>query len=187
MSGAFAPRLKRRREIIPLEQFTEGAIAILIIARTASKVAGLTGLFKKHLERGCRVRFVITNPEAYERNVIEAVMPTPLTAENALAAFSGELAMTLSNIQGLQKLSENTSGKIEARFVNYMSNLSFVLVDLDGGHGQIITELMPYKCPLDDRPYIILSSLDTGWYDLFKNTCEEIWEHAIPILEHSRR
>lgn len=178
--------LKRRKDIVPLEKFIENAEGILIIARTASKVARID-LFKKQLENGCRVRFVITHPEAYTRNDIEAVMPMPLADQQALAVFSVELSQTLANIQYLQKLSENMAGKVEARLVNYISNLSFVMVDEGGGRGRIITELMPYKCPMDDRPYIELTSQDPNWYDLFRNTCEEIWKHAAPIPEQGLR
>ncbi len=178
------PGFKRRREITRLEEFTQGAEGILIIARTASRVAGQTDLFKEHLERGCRVRFVITSPEAYHKNVVEAVMPMPLTSDKAMAAFSGEIAATQANIQHLQKVTANMRGSISARSVNYMSNLSFIMVDQGNGRGRIIAELMPYKCPLDERPYIELSSDDPSWYDLFRDTCEEIWAHATPLSDN---
>lgn len=179
--------IKRRRDIIPLEKFTENAEGILIIARTASKVAGLSSFFQKHLERGCRVRFVLTNPEAYHRNDIEAVTPMPLTGKHALSVFGASVNATLRNIQSLQKLTENTPGKVEVRLVNYISNLSFVVVDEYNGRGKVLVELMPYKCQELDRPHIELAShdLNSYWYDLFKTTCEDTWNHAIAMAEQS--
>ncbi|MBM3130300.1 MAG: hypothetical protein FJ009_16945 [Chloroflexi bacterium] len=173
-------RLKRRRDIMPLDKFTENAEGILVIARTASKVSGLTNFFQKKLERGCRLRFVVTNPEAYDHNDIEAVTPIPLTGKEALDVFKADLTSTLANIRYLHELAEKTSGKVEVRLVNYISNLSFVVLDNGDGRGSIIVELMPYKCQILDRPYIELSSHDpdTHWYDLFRDTCEDIWEHS---------
>lgn len=173
-------QIKSRRDIVPLEKFTENAEGVLIIARTASKVAGLSNFFQKQLERGCRVRFVITNPEAYHQNDIEAVTPMPLTGESALSVFAATVKATLNNIQSLQKFSENTRGKVEVRLVNYISNLSFVAVDEENGRGKILVELMPYKCPEQDRPHIELASHDRNqyWYNWFKETCEETWNKA---------
>jgi len=173
-------RLMRRRDIVPLDGFAESAEGMLIIARTASKVAGRSSLFQKLLERGCRLRFVVTNPEAFRRNDIEPVTPKPLIGDQALEVFSAELTATMANIQYVRKLSENTPGKVEWRLVNYISNLSFAMVDEGEGRGRIIVELMPYKCEELDRPHIELTSHDpnTYWYDLFKRTCEDIWNHA---------
>lgn len=175
--------LKRRRDIVPLDKFTESARGILIIARTASKVAGLSHLFQNHLECGCRLRFVITDSAAFHRNDIEAVTPMPLTGEQAIKVFTAELTATMANIQYLQQLSETTSGKVEVRLINYISNLSLIMVDEGEGRGRIVVELMPYKCQELDRPHIELTSNDatTHWYDLFRNTCEEVWKHATPI------
>jgi hypothetical protein len=181
--------LRRRADIVPLEEFAERAKGILIIARTASKVAGRFKFFRMQLERGCRLRFVVTNPEAFRLNDIEAVTPMPLTGEQALEIFAAELRVTLQNIRHVRELSKATPGKVEVRLTNYISNLSFVAVDEGGGRGRIIVELMPYKCLELDRPHIELTSRDpnTYWYDLFKTTCEEIWEHAMPIEEESQR
>lgn len=179
--------LRRRADIIPLEEFAERAKGVLIIARTASKVAGRFNFFRMQLERGCRLRFVVTNPEAFRLNDIEAVTPMPLTGEQALEIFTAELKVTLQNIRHVRELSKATPGKVEVRLTNYISNLSFVAVDEGGGRGKIIVELMPYKCLELDRPHIELTSRDpnTYWYDLFRTTCEEIWEHATPIEEES--
>jgi hypothetical protein len=175
--------LKRRNDILPLEEFAGSAKGIFIIARTASKVAGRFKFFRKQLEHGCRLRFVVANPEAFRQNDIEAVTPTPLTGAQALKIFTAELDVTLQNIQHVQKLSEDTPGKVEIRLVNYISNMSFVAVDEGDGRGRIIMELMPYKCQELDRPHIELSSHDpnTYWYELGMATCEEIWEHATPM------
>ena len=175
--------LKRRNDIMPLEGFAESAKGILIIARTASKVAGRFKFFRKQLEHGCRLRFVVTSPDAFRQNDIEAVTPMPLTGAQALEIFTAELKVTLQNIQHVRHLSENTSGKVEVRLVNYISNVSFVAVDEGNGRGRIIMELMPYKCQELDRPHIELNSRDpnTYWYELGVATCEEIWEHATPV------
>jgi hypothetical protein len=176
-------RIKRRIDIMPLEEFAEGAKGILIIARTASKVAGRFKFFRKQLEHGCRLRFVVTSPEAFGQNDIEAVTPIPLTGAQALENFTAELMVTLQNIQHVRNLSENTSGKVDVRLVKYISNVSFVAVDEGDGRGKLIMELMPYKCQELDRPHLELTSRDpnTYWYDLIMTTCEEIWEHAIPM------
>jgi len=175
--------LKRRNAILPLEEFAGGAKGILIIARTASKVAGRFNFFRKQLEHGCRLRFVVTNPEAFRQNDIEAVTPMPLTGAAALEIFTAELKVTLQNIEHVRGLSADTPGKVEVRLVNYISNMSFVAVDEGSGRGRIIMEMMPYKCQELDRPHIELSSSDPNryWYDLGVTTCEEIWKHATPM------
>lgn len=181
--------LKRRSNILPLEEFAESAKGILIIARTASKVAGRFNFFQKQLERGCRLRFVVTNPKAFRQNDIETVTPKPLTGAQALEIFNAELKVTLQNIQHVQTLSENTPGKVEVRLVNYISNVSFVAVDEGNGRGKIIMELMPYKCHELERPHIELTTHDpnTNWYELFLTTCEDIWKNASPIAEQSQK
>ena len=112
--------LKRRGKIVPLEDFASKAKGILIIARTASKIAGRFDFFRDQLEQGCRIRFVVTNPEAFRQNDIEAVTPKPLTGEEALENFSNELNVTLHNIRYVQELSRDTTGKVELRLVNYI-------------------------------------------------------------------
>lgn len=175
--------LKRRNDIMSLEEFARSAKGILIIARTASKVAGRFKFFRKQLEHGCRLRFVVTNPDAFSQNDIEAVTPMPLTGAQALEIFAAELKVTLQNIQHVRNLSEDTPGKVEIRLVKYISNMSFVAVDEGNGRGSIIMELMPYKCQELDRPHIELTSRDpnTYWYELAMATCEEIWDQATPM------
>ena len=177
--------LKRRGKIVPLEDFASKAKGIIIIARTASKIAGRFDFFRDQLEQGCRIRFVVTNPEAFRQNDIEAVTPMPSTGEQALEFFTAELKNTLINIDKLQSLLKGTPGKVEVRLVNYISNMSFVSVDEGNNRGKIIVELMPYKVSEQARPHIELSSRDpnTDWYDLFKRTSEEIWRNATPLVE----
>ena len=176
-------RLKRRNDILPLEEFAESARGVLIIARTASKVAARFKFFRKQLEHGCRLRFVVTDPEAFRQNDIEAVTPMPLTGTQALEIFTAELRVTLQNIEHIRSLSADTPGKVEVRLVNYISNMSFVAVNEGNGRGKIIMELMPYKCQELDRPHIQLSSRDSNTYryELGVNTSQEILHHATPL------
>lgn len=177
--------LKRRENIVPLDEFASRAKGILIIARTANKITGSFDFFRDQLNQGCSIRFVVTNPEAFRQNDIEAVTPKPSTGEKALEFFTAELRNTLNNIRQLQLISKDTSGRVEVRLVNYISNMSYVSVDEGNNRGKMIVELMPYKVSEKARPHIELSSRDPDpyWYDLFKRISEEIWENATPARE----
>lgn len=180
-------QLKPRVEMVPLEKYTEGAKRIMIIARTASKVSAQVNFFHRQLERGCDVRFVVLSPKACQQNYLEAVTPVSLVGEAAIEVFKYELTSTLANVQYLATPPTNTRGKIEVRLVNYVSNLSFVVVDNEGGREKMMVELMPYKGDEPERPFIELASddPDSRWYHYFRDICESIWEKATPMTDEN--
>ena len=180
-------QLKARAYMVPLERYTEGAKRIMIIARTASKISAQVNFFRRQLGRECKIRFVVLSPKACQQNNLEAVTPMPLVGEEAINVFNAELTYTLANVRYLTSLSTNTKGEVIVRLVNYVSNLSFVVVDDDDGREKMIVELMPYKGDELERPFIELASDDPDprWYHYFRDICERIWENAIPIIEEN--
>ena len=177
--------LKPRSDIVPIDKFTESAEDILIVARTGSKVTSNINFFCKQLESGCRLRFVVLNPEACQENYLESVSPKPLMGKEALDVFKAELTAALANIRYLTTLAEKTKGKVELRLISYVSNLSFIVVDESNGRGKVLLEMTPYKCEELERPHIELASDDPNprRYKFFRSICEEIWKNAAPNLK----
>lgn len=180
-------QLKPRAFMVPLEKYTEGAKRIMIIARTASKVSAQVNFFHRQLERGCDIRFLVISPKACQQNYLEAVTPVSLVGKEAIEVFKAELTSTLANVRYLTSLSTNTKGKVEVKLVNYVSNLSFVVVDNDWEREKMIVEFMPYRGDELERPFIELASDDPDprWYHYFRNICERIWEKATPMTEEN--
>ncbi len=174
--------LTPREALMPLPEYAESATAILIVGRTLGKISAHTNFLRDQLERGCRLRFVMMNPDAFGRNDLEPVMPNSLGLSEALDLYKAELTFALANFQRLYGLSRQTIGTVEIRLVDYVSNLSFVVVDDEEGLGKIVVDLMPYKIDEWSRPCFEVRASDPnpGWYDLFRGVCETIWERARP-------
>ncbi|MFZ5518468.1 MAG: hypothetical protein ACOY90_17700 [Candidatus Zhuqueibacterota bacterium] len=171
--------LHQRKDLVFLDAYIKDAKKVCIIGRTLSKFTAQVNALNRLLEDGCNINLVLMDTRACEKNDLEIVIPEPNTKE-AKELFKTELLFSMGNIRTLNKITSNTEGKIKVKVTNYVSNISYMAVEMKDGIKKILVEFMPYQCEELMRPNIevISSDPDPYFYKFFSEIIEKIWQNA---------
>ena len=166
---AMANFLRDRSEILPLKEF--GQTASELIAIGISHIGLLQtqlGFFEQKLREGCRLRFVLLDPDSSSLqswNLIATVSTTQSDIQTAL-----ELLKSLTHL-------DKTKGKCEVRLTQAVLPYGMLIADVNKPTGEIIVEMYTYKTSPEERPNFRLTPSDR-WFEFFKTQAEKIWNES---------
>lgn len=171
--------MHQRKDLAFLDAYIKDAKEVCIIGRTLSKFTAQVNAINRLLEDGCTIKLVLMDSRACEKNDLEVVIPEPNTKE-AKDLFKTELQFSLGNIRNLNKLTAELPGNIEVKLTNYVSNISYMVIETKDGMKKILVEFMPYQCDELLRPNIEVTSSDPDsyFYKFFSDITEKIWLNA---------
>lgn len=120
---------------------------------------------RKKAERGCRVRFIVGDPDSAVTRQREADEGVPLS-------LSTRIRVTLAEL-------EKARGYVDARFSSGHTHLSVFRFDDD----MIVTPLLTHSVG-HDAPTLHLRRVQAdGMFDRFASHVEELWNRGTPVWE----
>ncbi|MCC9309418.1 DUF5919 domain-containing protein [Kitasatospora sp. RB6PN24] len=129
--------------------------------------ANLAGALRRKAQTGCRVRFLIGDPDSPVTRAREAEEGVPLT-------LSTRIAVTMSELQRLRDV-----GDIEGRFETGHVNLSVFRFDDE----MIVTPILARRVGHDSPMMHLRRAQDDGMFDRFADHVEELWSRGRNIRE----
>ncbi|WP_232246629.1 DUF5919 domain-containing protein [Kitasatospora mediocidica] len=129
--------------------------------------ANLAGALRRKAQTGCRIRFLIGDPDSPVTRAREAEEGVPLT-------LSTRIAVTLSELQRLRGV-----GDIEGRFETGHVNLSVFRFDDE----MIVTPILARRVGHDSPMMHLRRAQDDGMLDRFADHVEELWSRGRNIWE----
>lgn len=136
-------------------------------------------VIQKLLDRGVKMRFIITNPE----NTTLGEEISNRTYE--IKSSAQHKTIGLSSLQNFLSLTENTQeSMLQVRITDSIPSFSYVGIDTDTAHGQIFIELYLKKIPLNRNPmWSMYCDSDAHWVNEFKQQFEKMWESSTPAVK----
>ncbi|MET8777412.1 DUF5919 domain-containing protein [Nocardia sp. NPDC004654] len=131
--------------------------------------ANLGNLLRRKATQGCRIRFLIGDPNSEVTREREREESVPLTLATRIAVTVGEL-QKLRGIDG-----------IEARYEIGHVNLSVFRFDND----MIVTPILARRVGHDSPMLHIRREQDEGMFDRFHDHVEELWSRGRSIWEET--
>ncbi|MFI9159795.1 helix-turn-helix domain-containing protein [Kitasatospora aureofaciens] len=129
--------------------------------------ANLAGALQRKAQAGCRIRFLIGDPDSPVTMAREAEEGVPLT-------LSTRIAVTISELERLRPV-----GNIEGRFETGHVNLSVFRFDDE----MIVTPILARRVGHDSPMLHLRRSQPDGMFDRFADHVEELWGRGRNIWE----
>lgn len=129
--------------------------------------ANLAGALRRKAQTGCRIRFLIGDPESPVTLAREAEESVPLT-------LSTRIAVTISELHRLREV-----GNIEGRFETGHVNLSMFRFDDE----MIVTPILARRVGHDSPMMHLKRTQADGMFDRFADHVEELWSRGRNIWE----
>lgn len=126
----------------------------------------LQGTLQKKVAEGCRVRFLLGDPEADATRQREAV-------EQVALSVSTRIQITLDELKGLDGVEVRFSAPEDAPHHVGLSSFRFGDQALVSPH---LARLVGHDSPL----LHLRRMMDGGLFDRFMSSAEELWEHGTP-------
>ncbi|MFI9275413.1 DUF5919 domain-containing protein [Kitasatospora sp. NPDC052896] len=133
--------------------------------------ANLAGALRRKAQSGCRVRFLIGDPDSPVTRAREEEEGVPLT-------LSTRIAVTVSELHRLREV-----GNIEGRFETGHVNLSVFRFDDE----MIVTPILARRVGHDSPMLHLRRSQPDGMFDRFADHVEELWSRGRDIWEVAER
>lgn len=127
--------------------------------------ANLGGALRRKAEQGCRVRFLLGEPDSETTRARERDEDVPLT-------LSIRIRVTLAELEKIK----DTKG-IQARFSSGHTHLSVFRFDDD----MIVTPLLTHRIGHDAPMLHLRRSQDDGMFDRFAAHTDELWTQGRPV------
>lgn len=129
--------------------------------------ANLAGALRRKAQAGCRIRFLIGDPDSPVTQAREAEESVPLT-------LSTRIAVTISELERLREV-----GNIEGRFETGHVSLSVFRFDDE----MIVTPILARRVGHDSPMMHLRRSQADGMFDRFSDHVEELWGRGRNIWE----
>lgn len=127
--------------------------------------ANLSTALRRKAQQGCRVRFLVGDPDSEVTAARERDEGVPLT-------LSVRIRVTLAELEKIKDVPG-----VEARFTTGHSHLSVFRFDND----MIVTPLLTHRVGHDAPMLHIRRHQDDGMFDRFATHTEELWADALPV------
>ncbi|MFB7518049.1 DUF5919 domain-containing protein [Streptomyces sp. NPDC056144] len=134
--------------------------------------ANLADVLRRKARTGCRVRFLIGDPESPVTRAREAEEAVPLT-------LSTRIAVTTSALRRLRETGVQEDGNVEGRFETGHVNLSVFRFDDE----MIVTPILARRVGHDSPMLHLRRSQADGMFDRFVDHVEELWSRGRDIGE----
>ncbi len=161
----------------PFEAYAKPAQEILISGGSlAQLVPRYHKFFMQKAIEGCKIRFILTNPDS---PALAAIANWKGTNPNR---FKTEIELSKDYLLELI----NSPHNIEARLSMAIPALTVMIFDASKPHGRIRVDLQLYQCSPERRPFFELThdSIDDDEESLFRNFLDQFnkhWEDSIPL------
>ncbi|MET9252696.1 XRE family transcriptional regulator [Streptomyces sp. NPDC003717] len=166
-------------EVFPYRSAVPASLWRTLITRAERELtfAGYTNYFlwleqarfgtalRRKAERGCRVRFVVGDPDSELTRSRERDENVPLTLSTRIRVTLAELA--------------KLDGAVAARFSDGHAYLSVFRFD----DAMIVTPLLPYSVGHDAPTLYLRRHQNDGMFDRFATHVEELWTRGRPVRE----
>jgi hypothetical protein len=163
----------RRRDLPPLEERLEGARQVAISGGSLFRLVNeYQSLFEHLAGTGCRLRFLITDPDSHAAEVLSSVVAYE---SSDVESYRAQMRAAL---YGLRKFTSKFPEVCEVKISAVAPPFSLVIVEKKNS-SRIQLELYPFRLPARDRPILILDrELDPKLYTLFSAQFDALWGSA---------
>jgi hypothetical protein len=170
-TGGLDALVMRRRDLPALEERLNGAKRVCILGGSLYRLANeYRRLFEQLAEGGCKLRFVMTDPEAQAAELLSSAV---VYESNDVKTYRTQMQAALS---GLLSVASRFPDVCEIRLLAIAPPFSLVIVEKGDDVSTIQVELYPFKLPARDRPMFVLDSRrDPRLHGLFSSQYEAIW------------
>jgi hypothetical protein len=161
----------RRRDLPPLEDRLDGAIKVDILGGSLFRLANeYRSLFEKLAESGCKLRFLLTDPET---DAAEFLSSAVVYESSDVSTYRAQMRATLVGLCGLTVHYPHSS---QVKLYAIAPPFSLVMVEKENEISTIQVELYPFRIPARDRPMFLLEKQrDPRLHRLFASQFEAMW------------
>jgi len=165
--------LNKRVDLLkPTEQAKHASEICILAVSAVSIITPYIGFYKNKMKGGCNLKVILLNPDSRSLETWNLLVTHSYTKNHTVSTL-GALAELISD--------KEASGKCEVRLMNVFLPYSMFCVDISKDSGIIQIEYYPYKLPVDDRPHIHLTELNSPyWYNYYKQQFQQAWSDATP-------
>lgn len=159
--------LRKRTDIIPMNQFAKDASSICVLAISAYTIISPYQVFYEgKLKDNCNLKFLLLSPNSQYLDAYNQQNKTNIIAKDHIK----------NSIEILVPLLQKFEGLCEIRLSKIFLPFSMVGIDLDKKTGKMNIEYHCYKLYLDERPHIIIEKeSNPHWFDNYKRQFEIAW------------
>lgn len=170
----------RRRDLPPLEERLDGAKRIAISGGSLFRLVNeYKNLFEQLAEGGCKLRFLITDPDT---SAVEFLSSTVVYESNNVDTYRTQMRTAVS---GLLELTSKYPDVCQVKLCAIVPSFSLLVVEKGSETSVIQVELYPYRLPARERPTLLLDSRqDPRLYRLFSSQYEAMWNSDFSRSAH---
>lgn len=163
--------IARRRDLPSLEERLDGAKRVAISGGSLFRLMNeYQSLFEELAERGCKLRFLVTDPESAAAEFFNSVVAYE---SRDLEANRAQLRLSVAD---LLALAGRYPGVCEVKLCSVPPPFSIVQVEKGNDSSLIQVEIYPYKVPARDRPTLVLDKKhDPRLHAFFAAQFEGLW------------
>ena len=171
-TGSLNNFIIERRELSPLETRFDGADSICILGGSLFRLANeYQNLFEKLVNKGCKLRFLLTDPES---DASIQLSSTVSYESSDHAAYKSQMKNALIS---LSRLTEEYPDSCALKLYRYTPPFSIVLIEKSPAESTIQVEIYAFKVPARNRLTIMLrQAQEPELYRFFSSQFESIWD-----------
>lgn len=162
--------LRDRSELVRIEELAHDAGEIAAAGVTLISLTNdYYDFFEEKLREGCKLRFLLLNPNSLAWKVWHQKQQQRITSPS-------DSENSLKKLDGLMRAGV---GGCEVRLSEAYLHFSLVTSDYTKDSGRMNVELLPFNVSLHYRPHFYLTRReDKRWFDFFLNQFESLWSKS---------
>lgn len=126
-------------------------------------------LLESKIKQGIPLRILVRDPNGETFRFVSRHSYTPITPEQVKT----KILLTLSRLCELKRIAPSD---IEIRVLDHYFLLGMCVLDPSMPSGKIYIEYYPFKMAKAGQPKLVISRLDTYWFDFYKSQLETLWK-----------
>ncbi|KUL23292.1 hypothetical protein [Streptomyces regalis] len=127
--------------------------------------------FEQNLQRGAKLRILLTDPEADDAAVSTQNKPTRPRPDE----IRGEIRQSL---RLLARLQADTSGRLEVRTTTSALKFGMNFVDASKPNALLCIQLYAFRQSGESRPIFALTLADGAWFECYRQQAEHLWAES---------
>lgn len=161
----------RRRDLPPLEERLSEARQVAISGGSLFRLVNeYQSLFEQLAENGCKLRFLLTDPNVVAAEFLSSVV---VYESSDVVTYRAQMRAALS---GLTSLASRYPSLCEVKLYTIAPPFSLVIVEKGNDSSTIQVEIYPFRLPARDRPMLLLDKhRDPRLHGLFLGQYEAMW------------
>lgn len=164
----------RRRDLPPLEQRLDGAKEVAISGGSLFRLLNeYQNLFEQLLHSGCKLRFLMTDPES---DAAKTLSSSVAYESSDLEAYRSQMRTALASLTSLSTRHPNAC---QIRLCALAPPFSLMVVKRGPDSSSVQVEIYPFKTPARNRPMLLLDATnEPKLHAFFSSQFEELWSSA---------